>query len=164
MTSLIKAKLIAQGGGDDIEFMFNPTELDFSRSMNLNRSDGARTDEGLPKVTFGSPEPYKLSLSNLTFDTYETGKNVYTEYISKFQKAVEFLDDKERPPIYLFTWGSQEYLRCFVQSLSYKLTLFLADGTPVRAVVNLSLEEIGETTSNGNTSTPSGDRSSSSRW
>lgn len=164
MTSLVKAKLIAQGGGDDIEFMFNPTELDFSRSMNLNRSDGARTDEGLPKVTFGSPEPYKLSLSNLTFDTYETGKNVYTEYISKFQKAVEFLDDKERPPIYLFTWGSQEYLRCFVQSLSYKLTLFLADGTPVRAVVNLSLEEIGETTTNGNTSTPSGDRSSSSRW
>ena len=164
MTSLIKAKLIAQGGGDDIEFMFNPTELDFSRSMNLNRSDGARTDEGLPKVTFGSPEPYKLSLSNLTFDTYETGKNVYTEYISKFQQAVEFLDDKERPPIYLFTWGSQEYLRCFVQSLSYKLPLFLADGTPVRAVVNLSLEEIGETTSNGNTSTPSGDRSSSSRW
>lgn len=164
MTSLVKAKLIAQGGGDDIEFMFNPTELDFSRSMNLNRSDGARTDEGLPKVTFGSPEPYKLSLSNLTFDTYETGKNVYTEYISKFQKAVEFLDDKERPPIYLFTWGSQEYLRCFVQSLSYKLTLFLADGTPVRAVVNLSLEEIGETTSSGNTSTPSGNRSSSSRW
>ena len=164
MTSLIKAKLIAQGGGDDIEFMFNPTELDFSRSMNLNRSDGARTDEGLPKVTFGSPEPYKLSLSNLTFDTYETGKNVYTEYISKFQQAVEFLDDKERPPIYLFTWGSQEYLRCFVQSLSYKLTLFLADGTPVRAVVNLSLEEIGETTSSGNTSTPSGNRSSSSRW
>ncbi|MGP1385136.1 MAG: CIS tube protein [Thainema sp.] len=164
MTSLVKAKLIAQGGGDDIEFMFNPTELDFSRSMNLNRSDGARTDEGLPKVTFGSPEPYKLSLSNLTFDTYETGKNVYTEYISKFQQAVEFLDDKERPPIYLFTWGSQEYLRCFVQSLSYKLTLFLADGTPVRAVVNLSLEEIGETTSNGNTSTPSGNRSSSSRW
>ena len=48
MTSLIKAKLIAQGGGDDIEFMFNPTELDFSRIMNLNRSDGARTDEGLP--------------------------------------------------------------------------------------------------------------------
>ncbi len=164
MTSLIKAKLIAQGGGDDIEFMFNPTELDFSRSMNLNRSDGARTDEGLPKVTFGSPEPYKLLLSNLTFDTYETGKNVYTEYISKFQQAVEFLDDKERPPIYLFTWGSQEYLRCFVQSLSYKLTLFLADGTPVRAVVNLSLEEIGETTSSGNTSTPSGNRSSSSRW
>jgi hypothetical protein len=141
--------------------MFNPTELEFSRSLNLNRSNGARTDGGLPKVSFGSPEPYKLSLNNLTFDTYETGKNVYTEYIVKFRQAVEFLQDKGRPPVYLFTWGNQEYLRCLVQSLSYKLTLFLPDGTPVRAIVNLSLEEVDEVTTNGNTGTPNGDRNDS---
>jgi hypothetical protein len=166
MTNPVKAKLIAQGGGDTIEFMFNPTELDFSRSVNLNRSNGARTDEGLPKISFGSPEPYKLTLSNLLFDTYETGKNVYTEYISRFRQSVEFLQNKERPPIYLFTWGSQEYLRCFVQSLSYKLTLFLPDGTPVRAIVNLTLEEIGESTTPGNTGTPNSgsNRTSDSRW
>lgn len=166
MTNPVKAKLIAQGGGETIAFMFNPTELEFSRSLNLNRSTGARTSEGLPKVSFGSPEPYRLSLHNITFDTYETGKNVYNEYIQKLRQAVEFLQDKERPPIYLFTWGSQEYLRCFVQSLSYKLTLFLPDGTPVRSVVNLTLEEIGEANPNGNTGTPSSgpNRQSNSRW
>ncbi|MGG6296340.1 hypothetical protein ACQ4M4_18270 [Leptolyngbya sp. AN02str] len=166
MTNPVKAKLIAQGGGDTIEFMFNPVELEFSRSLNLNRSTGARTSEGLPKISFGSPEPYRLTLSNLTFDTYETGKNVYNEYISKLRKAVEFMQNKERPPIYLFTWGSQEYLRCFVQTLSYKLTLFLPDGTPVRSIVNLTLEEISETTPAGNTSTPSSgsNRTANSRW
>lgn len=149
MATLAKAQLIAQDGGDNIEFMFNPTELDFSRTMNLNSSGGARTDEGLPKVSFGSPEPYILSLSNITFDTYETAQNILEKYINPIRNSVEFLKDKERPPIYIFTWGKQKYLRCFVQSLSYKLTMFLSDGTPVRAVVNLTLKEIDETTGSG---------------
>lgn len=145
MTNPIKAKLIAREDNrilETIEFMFNPTELIFDRSLNLNRSTGSRTDTGLPKISFGSSEPWRLSLTNIVFDTYETGQNVYTEYISKFRQSVEFLQNKGRPPIYIFTWGSQEYLRCFVQAISYKLTLFLPDGTPVRSVVNLTLVEV----------------------
>jgi hypothetical protein len=155
MSTLVKAKLIAQGGGTNIEFMFNPTELNFSRSMNLNAPEGARTDEGIPKISFGSPQPYKMTISGLVFDTYETGKNVLTEYIESFRQAVEFVDGKQRPPIYLLTWGKQEYIRCFVESLSYKLTLFLSDGTPVRASVDITLKEVGETSSAGNMGTPS---------
>lgn len=149
MATLVKAQLIAQGGGDNIDFMFNPTELDFSRTMNLNSSGGARTNEGLPKVSFGSPEPYTLNLSNITFDTYETAQNILEKYINPIRNSVEFLKGKERPPIYIFTWGKQKYLRCFVQSLSYKLTMFLSDGTPVRAVVSLTLKEVDETTGSG---------------
>ncbi|MBE9079830.1 hypothetical protein IQ241_21460 [Romeria aff. gracilis LEGE 07310] len=155
MSKFVKAKLIAQGGGKNIEFMFNPTELSFSRSMNLNSSGGARTDDGIPKVSFGSPEPYSVTVGGLVFDTYETGENVIDKYIESFRQAVEFLDSEERPPMYLLTWGKQEYLRCFVQSLSYKLTMFLPDGTPVRATVDITLQEIGEVNSSGSTGTPS---------
>ncbi len=154
MSQFVKAKLIAQGGGSNIEFMFNPTELSFSRSMNLNSSGGARTDEGIPKISFGSPEPYSITVGGLVFDTYETGENVLDKHIENFRQAVEFLDSKERPPMYIFTWGKQEYLRCFVQSLSYKLTMFLPDGTPVRATVDVTLQEIGEAGGSGNTGTP----------
>lgn len=161
MSTFVKAKLIAQGGGSNIEFMFNPTELSFSRKMNLNSCGGARTDDGVPKVSFGSPEPYSITVSELMFDTYETGENVLDKHIENFRQAVEFLDGSERPPMYIFTWGKQEYLRCFVESLSYKLTLFLADGTPVRATVDVTLQEIGETSGSGNTGTPN--RGSSSR-
>jgi len=154
MSSLVKAKLIAKDGGDDIEFMFNPTELNFSRSMNLNAPGGARTDDGLPKISFGSPEPYTVSVNGLMFDTYETGENVVDAHIEPFRKSVEFLDGVERPPIFLLTWGKQQYIRCFVQSLSYDLKMFLPDGTPVRATVNITLQEIGETSGAGNTGTP----------
>ncbi|MEM9163967.1 MAG: hypothetical protein AAGC54_12980 [Cyanobacteria bacterium P01_F01_bin.4] len=155
MSTFVKAKLVAQGGGKNIEFMFNPTELSFSRSMNLNSCGGARTDDGIPKVSFGSPEPYSVTVGGLIFDTYETGENVIDKHIENFRQAVDFLDKEERPPMYLLTWGKQEYLRCFVQSLSYKLTMFLPDGTPVRATVDITLQEIGETSSSGNTGTPS---------
>jgi Contractile injection system tube protein len=159
----VKAQLIAQGGGDNIDFMFNPTELEFSRSMQFNRDQGARTSKGLPKVSFAYPEPYSLNVSNITFDTYESGDNVMT-HINKLRKAVEFIDSAERPPIYLFTWGSQKYITCFVKSLRYKLTLFLPDGTPVRAVADLSLEEVDATTpSPGLGASSGGNRAGDSR-
>ncbi|NEQ50598.1 MAG: hypothetical protein F6K11_10770 [Leptolyngbya sp. SIO3F4] len=155
MSKFVKAKLIAQGGGSNIEFMFNPTELSFTRTMNLNSCGGARTESGIPKVSFGSAKAETLELKGLVFDTYETGENVINKHIQSFQKAVEFLDNEERPPMYIFAWGKQEYLRCFVQSLTYTLTMFLPDGTPVRATVDITLQEIDDMGGSGNTGTPS---------
>ena len=128
-----------------IEFMFNPNELGFSRSMSLEQSNGARTDQGQNKVSFKHPNPYSLKISNIMLDTYELGSSVLDK-VRPFTKAVEFTQQGEgknkRPPIYLFTWGSNSYLRCFVKSFNFKLTLFLPDGTPVRAVVDLDLEQV----------------------
>ncbi|MEM8715731.1 MAG: hypothetical protein AAGE92_08135 [Cyanobacteria bacterium P01_G01_bin.4] len=140
----VKAELVAKDGGTTVTFMFNPTELSFSRSMQTNASSGARTDKGIPKISFGYFNPYSLSISNILFDTYESGEDVMDKYIDKLREALEFAKNTDRPPIYLFSWGNKEYLRCFVKSLSYKLTMFLPDCTPVRAVADLSLEELDE--------------------
>ncbi|MEC4815944.1 MAG: hypothetical protein SAK29_22120, partial [Scytonema sp. PMC 1069.18] len=73
---------------------------------------------------------------------YETKKSVM-EYINLIKKGVETVDGKPdtRPPVYIFTW-SQEYFYCVMNSLTYTLTMFLSDGTPVRATVDISLEEV----------------------
>ena len=148
----VKAALIAQDGAQDIEFMFNPGELEFSQSVSLSRGgdstdkgSGARTLSGRPKVSFAYPEVRKLNISNILFDTYEKGTSVLV-YTDKIVKSLEFIKggSPARPPIYLFTWGQQKYLKCFVVSFNYKLNMFLPDGTPVRAVANLSLEEADE--------------------
>jgi hypothetical protein len=148
MSTLEKAKLIAvEGGAPDINFMFNPTQLKFSRQLNLNSSEGAVTNKGLNKVSFANPSPCKLTISDIIFDTYESGGTVLS-HIGKFEKAVSFAESgpgaKKRPPVYIFTWGKQQYFRCFVESLDYSLIMFLADGTPVRAKVNISLKEVDE--------------------
>lgn len=150
MSQLVKAKLIAIEGGEDIEFMFNPNQLAFSRSIQLEQAQGARTEEGQNKTSFKHPNPYSLKISNILIDTYETQTSVLA-HINKFKKAVEFSGTGEaktkRPPIYIFTWGDTNYLRCFVKTLSFKFTMFLPNGTPVRATVDLDLEQVDKPTS-----------------
>jgi hypothetical protein len=157
---LQKAKLFSLDNNQyDIEFMFNPNELDFKRSIRLNSSPGARTDEGQPKISFAYPEPCVLTISNIIFDTYEKGAaggDELNNYIQQLTKAVKFVDslDPPRPPLYIFMWGSNNYLKCFVESFSYKLTMFLPDGKPVRAIVSLTLKEVDETVATGGRTPP----------
>jgi hypothetical protein len=148
--TLVKAQLISQDGEGTIEFQFNPNQLAFSARINLTKDSGARTGRGLPKVNFAYPDPVTLSIKDVIFDTYEQGTSVLP-LLNQFEKAVNFAEagknKEKRPPTYVFTWGSHQYIRCFVTSLNYTLTMFLPDGTPVRAKVDLTLEEIDESTS-----------------
>ncbi|KYC42249.1 hypothetical protein WA1_19915 [Scytonema hofmannii PCC 7110] len=154
--NLVKAQLISKDGVPPIKFMFNPNELIFTRTAEISENSGARTeDKGLPKVSFSHVTAYEVTINQIMFDTYEEGKNVVTKYIEPFKKALEFVSTKERTPIYTFSWGNQVYLRsCFIESLTYKLTMFLPNGTPVRAVIdNLTLKEAEQPKPSGSVGT-----------
>ncbi|MHC5719218.1 MAG: hypothetical protein ACYTX0_45970, partial [Nostoc sp.] len=77
---LVKAKLMVHsdpsGQAEDIEFMFNPSELDFTRRIIWNYDIGNRGTTLLPKVNFSGVEPYSFTLQNLLFDTYEEKTSV----------------------------------------------------------------------------------------
>ncbi|MEM9538599.1 MAG: hypothetical protein AAGA60_03705 [Cyanobacteria bacterium P01_E01_bin.42] len=146
---LEKAKLINLSSGKDIEFMFNPSELKFDVVMETVESSGAKTQKtGRSKVNYSHRKATKVTISNVLFDTYEEGINVVDKYISSLEKALEFVQngEEQRPPTYRFNWGTQTYLRyCFVENLSYTLTMFLPNGTPVRAKIDsLTLKETDE--------------------
>ena len=187
----VKAALIPRTGEQTsiIKFMFNPTELNMSRDLTLNFMEGARTEAGLPKISFGYVNPYSIELAGLLFDTYETGEDIIDKFIDPIRDAMDFTkfgtsrdfvtinndgsaeitdfvtrgtttgalqgdtvkqyDDfaeipmtSKRPPIYYFIWGERNYMMCFIQKINYKLTMFLPNGTPVRAIVDLSLQEV----------------------
>jgi hypothetical protein len=64
--------------------------------------------------------------------------------IASFRSSRSDDNDLQSPPVYRFIWGNQDqYLPyCFIDSLDYKFTMFLPDGTPVRAVISsLTLKE-----------------------
>ena len=141
-----KAKLIVHsdpsGQAKDIEFMFNPSELDFTRQVNWDYDVGNRGTTLLPKVNFSGVEPYSFTLQNLLFDTYETKKSVLKEHIDNIKKGATARSSKRtRPPVYILTWNDS-YFHCVMTSLNYRLTLFLPDGTPVKAIVNIGLQEV----------------------
>ncbi|OUL28328.1 hypothetical protein [Nostoc sp. 106C] len=140
---LEKAKLVAYNSeAPDIELMFNPTEISFSRTVSWKSDPGNRGTTLLPKVNFSGVEPYKFTLKQLLFDTYETKQSVM-KYIDIIKKGVETIEQNpdKRPPVYIFTWG-REYFHCVITSLTYNLNMFLTDGTPVRAMVDISLQEV----------------------
>lgn len=144
---LKKATLVAlKGEAKDIGFMFNPTELAFEGVVETADNPGARSESsGKPKVSFSNIQAYRVTINNILFDTYENEnaqRNV-SQYIDLFKQAITFVSGKQRPPIYRFEWGNQIHLQyCFVEKLNYKFTMFLNDGTPVRAVIDgLTLKE-----------------------
>jgi Contractile injection system tube protein len=166
-----------------IEFMFNPTELKFSRSVAIDQAPGATTKKGQNQTSFKHPNPYQLTISNIILDTYEKlhgnegeERNVL-KHLKPFTDAVAYVKEAantqakktvqvkgttktqgakaKRPPIYLFTWGKNSYLRCFIKSCNFRLTMFLPNGTPVRAIIDLTLEQVDNPKSEPSQSTPS---------
>ncbi|MEH1953503.1 CIS tube protein [Nostoc sp.] len=141
---LEKAKLVAYNGeAPDIELMFNPTDISFARTVKWESKDGNRGTTLLPKVNFSGVEPYKFTLKQLLYDTYETKESVMKKYIDTIKLGVETISKStdKRPPVYIFTWGN-EYFYCVITSLTYTLNMFLSDGIPVRALVDIALQEV----------------------
>jgi hypothetical protein len=69
-----------------------------------------------------------------------------------------------RPPIYIFGWGKINYMRCYVESVGYKLTMFLEDGTPVRAIASITLKEVDPTFGPSNPPADERRREIDTRW
>lgn len=129
--------------GELVEFMFNPTLLTFTRTVKWQSEQGNRGESALPKVNFSGVDPFKLTLRQVVFDTYEQRECVVEQYIKKLKKAVESPNGQnKRPPVYYLIWGSRKSFPCVMTNLTYKLDMFLPNGTPVRALVDMTLQEV----------------------
>ncbi|MGK7942869.1 MAG: hypothetical protein AB4058_00185 [Microcystaceae cyanobacterium] len=165
---LEKAILIHQpvDNNKNIEFMFNPTELEFDHELVLNEGQTARSDQGYPKISYSHRKACSLKINNVVFDGYEKRESI-GGYINKLTQSVYFAESGEaknkRPPVYLFAWGNQRYFTCFVQRLTYRLTRFLEDGTPVQAIADLTLIKVDDA-DQGRSSSSGVNRSGNTRW
>ncbi|WP_013322020.1 hypothetical protein [Gloeothece verrucosa] len=163
-----KAELYSLDGDDyTFQFMFNPNEISINRKADVTQNRGARTDqEGIPKVSFAHPNATTITINNIIFDVYENQERDLGKNLEKLTKTVKFVQGKDRPPIYMFRWGNVNYLRCYVESVNYQLTLFLPDGSPVRAKASITLKEIDPSFGDSNPSAQAtqADRERNSRW
>ncbi len=92
-----------------------------------------------PHLAFTSGEPYRLG-AELFFDTFEEGTSV-RELTDTIAKLAVPSPDSKRPPLCIFTWGGSLAFKCVLESFSLRFTLFLDDGTPVRAVMDTVWKE-----------------------
>ena len=136
---------------DYIEVCFNPKEYSLEKSVEW---DAEKAFSDAPQPEFKAPKPMTLSVT-LQFDTYEERTNVRDKWVRKIEKLTLMTGDlpkdgtkssksdkqKFRPPTILFVWGRFVF-KGVVESLSQKYTMFLSDGTPVRAECALKIRNV----------------------
>ena len=138
--SVKKAKQFA------LEMHFNPSSIKVSRSISTSHT--SNINGGTTKVRPAAIKPLTLTLPSLRFDTYENRKSVRTEVIERLEDAMVAAHDKERRfALVRLNWGmfcqadrNHEYT-FILRGLDVNYTMFLPDGTPVRAEVSLQLEQ-----------------------
>ncbi|MDB5050548.1 MAG: hypothetical protein JWO30_3619 [Fibrobacteres bacterium] len=121
-----------------IEAQYNPKEITVDKRLDWEKSKDSRDDA--PSLEFKAAEPKTMSFE-LMFDTFETKENVYDKFIAALEAMAKSDEGLKRPPRVSIIWGNAlPRFEGVISSLSVKYTLFLPNGTPVRATVNVGLQ------------------------
>ena len=136
---------------------FNPAEIHFSKSTNWT-GDSDTEEQGMakrtvkrqnvPKAEFTSGQAPRLKMS-LFFDTTSVGHldvRHYTDLLVALtvMNPLTKLYGFERPPLVKFIWGMFSAsltmsFTAYIPSVDLNFTMFLPDGTPVRAEAEIEL-------------------------
>lgn len=137
--TLTKATIIPQSppGATAIPVLFNPTRYGLGASNQL-------AEIGIP----GLPAPILQYLRGasrsltmqLFFDTYEAGTSV-TTYTDAVYSLLDIEATTHAPPICEFRWQALSFTGV-IERVDGQFTLFLGDGTPVRATLDVTFREL----------------------
>lgn len=121
-----------------IKVMFNPTEYSLPLEVAWKGDPGSMPQ--YEKSNFGG---FGVTL---LFDTYEKESDVRegengTKKLANLALPSVSGKKKKRPPMCLFIWGKFRY-KGVIEKIDQKFTMFLNDGTPVRASVTISMKPI----------------------
>jgi hypothetical protein len=130
----------------ELKFMFNPKEYTVTKSAEWTRKASKNAaSAAMPEFTGSGPRSISVEMFLDATDP-ELKVDVH-QAVETLLKCVVPLPDtlkkgkKPQPPFVKFGWGGVSFV-AFVKSVNAKYTMFMPDGTPLRAVCQLSLEEI----------------------
>jgi hypothetical protein len=143
---LVKASITNLDTEQSVEVMFNPTEYAFTKSNNWQPSK--KKGANVPPLEFNGGNPTDLKVT-LLFDTYESGEDVRKKYTNALwelamvnKKKIDPKSKKGEPPKCEFRWGTMWSFKAVVANINQKFTLFLPDGTPVRATLDVTFRQV----------------------
>jgi nucleoid-associated protein YgaU len=148
---LQKLKILAENAQgefkDEIQAEYNPNLITIGKTANWREQATAERD--VTSIQFTHGQPATLSIE-LLFDTYEArdghaaGSDVRA-YTTKIFALATIQDHGglHRPPLCKLSWGvfQMEDFQWVLVDQTHSYTMFLADGTPVRATVRCSFKQ-----------------------
>jgi Contractile injection system tube protein len=127
---------------------YNPKEVSIDKSIPWTPHKTSKSDQ--PELEFAGGDGRTMTM-DLTFDGYESGVSVEASidaliHLSNVRNSESNNDDDLRPHLVAVAWGNSEgdSLRPFrgvITSISTKYTMFLPNGTPVRATCTVKVQE-----------------------
>lgn len=129
-----------------VKAQFNPKEISIDKSVPWNKHKNPKGD--VPMLEFTNAENRSLSLE-LFFDTFESGKNVWVEVEKLHQMTLinpsAGSEKDKHPPRVIVAWGGGfPPFKGVIESLGTKYTMFMPNGTPVRATCSIKVKEVDE--------------------
>lgn len=143
---LVPATLKNLATEEEIPFMFNPQEYSLTKTNTYEKRNVI--GQNVPAVTFQQGGAISLSLK-LHFDTAISSSDVraHTNKLLKMMmidtSSESQTTGKGAPPVIGFTWG-RVYFKAVFTSMTQRFTLFKPDGTPMRCVVDVTMEQIAD--------------------
>ena len=160
MVQLSKAKVKVfkhDGSFDELAVQYNPSSLSFDKAVRTADIAIPGLDSPLKQFVRGTAETATVELF---FDTTENGTGAravsVTTLTDRFYALVKIDPQTHAPPVCAFLWGDkfpgdslpERYgnqrrteFPCVVTGVKQDFTLFSPEGTPLRAVLALKLEE-----------------------
>ncbi|MEB3180868.1 MAG: LysM peptidoglycan-binding domain-containing protein [Nostocaceae cyanobacterium] len=137
--SLEKATITNLQTAELIAVMFNPEEyaLDIANTFAEIGIPGLKT----PPIQYVRGNARNLKME-LFFDTFEKRQDVRNKTL-QISGLLNNNPETQAPPILLFSWGGFNF-KCVLESVGQRFTMFLEDGTPVRATLTVSFKEYQE--------------------
>jgi LysM repeat protein len=132
----LEKAIITPHGGQPIPVLFNPTQYSLDKSNQI--AEIGIPGLGAPILQYVRGNVRTLSME-LFFDTYEQQTDV-REHTNQIYELLAIDSGTHVPPVCTFTWGEFNF-EFVLDRVGGRFTLFLSDGTPVRATLTVTLKE-----------------------
>ncbi|MCL4298050.1 MAG: LysM peptidoglycan-binding domain-containing protein [Anaerolineae bacterium] len=136
-----KATIINLDTGEPFVCQFNPTEYTLRKQNSLRTAGGAGQNNPGTQSTGGQPATLTMKLF---FDTTELGTDVrlLTNRLWNLMRVNKDKSGQGEPSKCQFIWGKTLFFTAFITSISQQFIMFRSDGTPVRAKLDVTFQEV----------------------
>jgi Contractile injection system tube protein len=141
------AKLTNLDTGDQLEVLFNPNEYTLNKDNNFAQAVVPGLSTPLLQFVNGNLRTLEMEL---VFDSLErhvhssrTINSAGSDVRKLTQKVVDLMainPATHAPPVVLFAWGGLTFTGVLAKA-AQRFTMFLEDGTPIRARIQVSFQE-----------------------
>jgi Contractile injection system tube protein/LysM domain len=145
--ALEKALITNTVTGDEVPVLFNPEEYTVSKSINFAQTGVPGLSAPIIQFVSGGLQTLEMELFLDTYEEHRAGSRVRNragDDVRALVRAITGLmaiePSTHAPPVLLFTWGSLSFT-CVLAQAQQRFTMFLPDGTPVRARVSVTFNE-----------------------